>query len=68
MNELSKMNPKISVAIENILYIGPPEKPKKQNSLEITFMAKDALFPSKMKNRSTNLSVNSSYGRDLMAA
>lgn len=29
MNELSKMNPKISVAIENILYIGPPEKPKK---------------------------------------
>lgn len=29
MNELSKMHPKISVAIENILYIGPPEKPKK---------------------------------------
>ncbi|CAD8109841.1 unnamed protein product [Paramecium primaurelia] len=68
MNELSKMQPKISVIIENILYIGPPERPKKQNSIEITFMAKDAIFPSKVKNRSTNMSVNSSYGRDLMAA
>ncbi|CAD8124522.1 unnamed protein product [Paramecium sonneborni] len=68
MNELSKMQPKISVIIENIIYIGPPEKPKKQNSIEITFMAKDSIYPSKIKNRSTNMSVNSSYGRDLMAA
>ncbi|CAK61281.1 unnamed protein product (macronuclear) [Paramecium tetraurelia] len=68
LNELNKMQPKISVIIENILYIGPPEKAKKQNSIEITFMAKDAIFPSKVKNRSTNISVNSSYGRDLMAA
>ncbi|CAD8210827.1 unnamed protein product [Paramecium pentaurelia] len=68
MNDLYKMQPKISVIIENILSIGPPEKAKKQNSIEITFMAKDAIFPSKMKNRSTNMSVNSSYGRDLMAA
>ncbi|KAM3144382.1 hypothetical protein pb186bvf_003546 [Paramecium bursaria] len=72
LSDISKLQPKTSVHVENILYIGPPEKPKKQNTLEITFMAKDAIKPSKQKagsNASANQSmINSSYGKELMAS
>lgn len=66
MGDLNKLAPKTSVFVENILYIGPPEKAKKANLVEITFMAKDAVKPS--TKQSVNQSVNSSYGKDLMAA
>lgn len=46
--------------------MGPPEKAKKPNSLEITFMAKDALKKG-AQSGSVNQSVNSSYGKELMS-